>query len=133
MNMIQQESWNDKNKTGSFSGNAKNPEKTISLKFNAFECGGLIYAIDSLGEFSAFHTFEKDKTQITFKPWQKAAATDEKAAIMAFGFSVTKNTDQKFKISIEMGEAVVLREYLRRALQKHFQIDEQKKENSNSQ
>ena len=36
---IKQHSWNSKTRTGSFSENAKNPEKSISIKLNEIEVG----------------------------------------------------------------------------------------------
>ena len=68
---IQQSSWNENTKTGSFSDNAKNPEKTLNIKLNENEIGGLLYAIRVYTEFSAFHTFDENKTQISFKPYTK--------------------------------------------------------------
>ena len=39
---IQQYSWDDKKKSGNFSGNKDDPEKNINLKFSEFEIGGII-------------------------------------------------------------------------------------------
>ena len=41
---IKQHSWNDKTRTGSFSENAKDPDKSISIKLNEIEVGGFIHA-----------------------------------------------------------------------------------------
>ena len=62
VNGIQQHSWNDATKNGSFSENAKNPEKIIAFKLNEFELGGLINAIENRVEYKAFHTFDDNKT-----------------------------------------------------------------------
>lgn len=104
---IQQSSWNENTKTGSFSDNAKNPEKTLNIKLNENEIGGLLYAIRQYKEFSAYHTFEENKTQISFKPYQKKDGTD------AFSFSISRNGNQKFGIGIELGEAEALSEFLK--------------------
>jgi hypothetical protein len=104
---IQQSSWNENTKTGSFSDNAKNPEKTLNIKLNENEIGGLLYAIRQYKEFSAYHTFEDNKTQISFKPYQKKDGTD------AFSFSISRNGNQKFGIGIELGEAEALSEFLK--------------------
>lgn len=104
---IQQSSWNENTKTGSFSDNAKNPEKNINIKLNENEIGGLIYAIRIYTEFSAFHTFDENKTQISFKPYTKQNGTK------AFSFSISRNGNQKFGIGIELGEAEALSEFLK--------------------
>jgi hypothetical protein len=106
---IQQASWNENTKTGSFSENAKNPEKTLNIKLNENEIGGLLYAIRQYTDFSAFHTFDENKTQISFKPYTK----NNEAKTKAFSFSVSRNGNQKFGIGIELGEAEALSEFLK--------------------
>ena len=107
---IQQFSWNEKTKNGSFSENSKNPEKSISLKLNEFELGGFIYAIERYTEFSAFHTYEENKTAISFKPYTK------KNGQKAFSFSITRNSANKFGIGVEMSEAYSLCQFFKFAL-----------------
>jgi hypothetical protein len=114
MTAIQQFSWNEKTKNGSFSENFKNPEKSISLKFNENELGGFIYAVEQYVEFSAFHTYEENKTAISFKPYTK------KNGQKAFSFSVTRNSANKFGIGLEMSEAYALVEFLKFALNKIY-------------
>jgi hypothetical protein len=104
---IQQASWNENTKTGSFSENAKNPEKTLNIKLNENEIGGLIYAIRTYSDFSAFHTYDENKTQISFKPYTKQNDTK------AFSFSVSRNGNQKFGVGIELSEAEALSEFLK--------------------
>ena len=111
---IQQASWNENTKTGSFSENVKNPEKNLNIKLNDNEMGGLLYAIRQYKEFSAFHTFEDNKTQISFKPYKKQNGTD------AFSFSISRNGNQKFGIGVEMGEAETLSEFLKFCLVQTF-------------
>ena len=57
MTAIQQHSWNQKTRSGSFSGNSKNPEKSLSVKFNESELGGFIYAIENYDKYNVFHSF----------------------------------------------------------------------------
>ena len=45
VNAIQQHSWNDKTKTGSFVQNREDPDKNISFKLNEFELGEMLSAI----------------------------------------------------------------------------------------
>lgn len=104
---IQQSSWNENTKTGSFSDNAKNPEKTLNIKLNENEIGGLLYAIRVYAEFSAFHTYDENKTQISFKPYTKQNGAK------AFSFTIARNGNQKFGIGIELGEAEALSEFLK--------------------
>jgi len=114
INAIMQHSWNEKTKNGSFAENAKNPEKTIIVKLNEFELGGFIYAIENYLEYSAFHTFEDNKTTISFKPYTKQNGTK------AFSLTVTKNSAAKFGIGMEMGEAYAVREFFNGMLGKTF-------------
>ena len=111
---IKQHSWNDKPRTGSFSENAKDPDKAISIKLNEIEVGGLIFAIEKYKEFSAFHSYEDNKTSISFKPYKKKDGAD------AFSFGVTRNSANKFGIGVEMSEAYGLREFLKFYLQELY-------------
>jgi len=111
---IKQFSWNAEKRTGSFSENSKNPEKSISLKINEIEAGGFINAIENYCEFSAFHSFQDNKTSISFKPYSKKDGTK------AFSFGVTRNSANKFGIGVEMSEAYGLREFLKFYLQELY-------------
>ena len=111
---IKQHSWNDKTRTGSFSENAKDPDKSISIKLNEIEVGGFIHAIEKYKEFSAFHSYEDNKTSISFKPYKKKDGTE------AFSFGVTRNSANKFGIGVEMSEAYGLREFLKFYLQELY-------------
>ena len=89
----------------SFSENSKNPEKSISLKINEIEAGGFINAIENYCDFSAVHSFQDNKTSISFKPYTKKDGTE------AFSFGVTRNSSNKFGIGVEMSEAYGLLEF----------------------
>ena len=65
---IKQFSWNNERRTGSFSENSKNPEKSISLKINEIEAGGFINAIENYCDFSAFHSFQDNLLSLTGSP-----------------------------------------------------------------
>ena len=90
------------------------PDKSVSIKLNEVEVGGFIYAIEKYTEFSAFHSFEDNKTQISFKPYKKKDGSD------AFSFGITRNSVNKFGIGVEMSEAYVLREFLTFYLQELY-------------
>ena len=102
---VKQYSWDASKRSGSFSGNAKDPEKSISIKLNEIEIGGLINAITNYREFSAFHSYEDNKTSISFTPYTKKDGTE------AFSFGVTRNSTNKFGIGVEMSEAYGLAEF----------------------
>lgn len=129
INAIQQHSWDEGKRTGSFSENAKNKEKSVSVKLNEFECGGLIHAIRTYSEFHAFHTFEDNQTTIALTTWTKK---DEKQT-KAYGLSITRNTTDKFKLPIETSEAEVIRVFLEECLVVKFHEDVQQKKDTNSQ
>ena len=111
---IKQASWDDQKKTGSFSANAKDPEKNIYIKLNEHEVGSLILSIEKYTEFKAFHSFKDDKTQISFKPYEKKNGGN------AFSFSIVKNGSLKFGLGIELGEARALVVLLEMFLTKFF-------------
>ena len=104
---IKQFSWNAESRTGSFSENSKDPDKSISLKLNEIEVGGLINSIENYCDFSAFHAFQDNKTSISFKPYTK------KDGNKAFSFGVIRNSANKFGIGVEISEAYGLLEFLR--------------------
>lgn len=111
---IKQFSWNNERRTGSFSENSKNPDKSISLKINEIEAGGFINAIENYCDFSAFHSFQDNKTSISFKPYTKKDGTK------AFSFGITRNSANKFGIGVEMSEAYGLLEFLKVFLQELY-------------
>jgi hypothetical protein len=111
---IKQASWNSQKKTGSFSANAKDPEKNIYFKFSENEVGGMLNAIENYTDFSAYHSYNDDKTQISFKPYTK------KNGQKAFSFSVIKNSTLKFGIGVELSEARTLKGMFDLFLFKYF-------------
>ncbi|MGA0317724.1 MAG: hypothetical protein ACO3LB_08575 [Flavobacteriaceae bacterium] len=111
---VRQFSWDDKKKTGSFSQNSKNPEASISIKLNEVEIGGLINAIENHTEFSAYHSYEDNKTQISFKLWERQGRPN------AFSFGIIRNSTNKFGIGVEMSEAYCLLEFFKFSLQELY-------------
>lgn len=111
---IKQASWDKTKRVGSFSANAKNPEKNIFVKFSISEAGGILDTIETGRPFKAFHSFGEDKTQIAFSTYRKKDETE------AFSLSVTKNGSLKFGIGIERGEARALKGLLELYLLKSF-------------
>ena len=111
---IKQSTCDSKKKTRAFSGNAKDPEKNIYFKLNENEVGGILYAIENYAEFSAYHTYNDDKTQISFKPYTK------KNGDKAFSLSVVKNSTLKFGMGVELGEARTIKGLFDLFLFKYF-------------
>lgn len=111
---IKQASWDSQKKTGSFSANAKDPEKNIYFKLGENEVGGMLNAIENYTEFSAYHSYNDDKTQISFKPYTK------KNGQKAFSFSVVKNSTLKFGMGVELSEARTLKGLFDLFLFKYF-------------
>lgn len=128
---IAQHSWDEKKKLGSFTANKDNPEKNINLKFNEFECGSIIDAIERRYEYSTFHKFEDNKTTIKFSPWDKKVKSskfnpatksyeDFEYISPCFGLSITKNGNNTFKIPLEPGEALCVKEYIKNIILKIY-------------
>ena len=120
LNAIAQHSWDAKKRVGSFSGNKDNPDKNLSIKFNEFEVGSIISAINNRFEWNTYHAFEENKTQIKLAPWDKQVKItkinqqtkkpyDETQTLPAFGIVVTRNGNQTFRIALEPGEAECLK------------------------
>lgn len=113
MSLVKQKSWNAETKQGSFYSN-KDEGQSSRVKFNETEIGGLIHAIRTYGKFSAFHSFDDDKTQISFGPYSKKDGSE------AFTLTVTKN-GLKIGLGIEKSEAEVLRVFFESALTEMFE------------
>ena len=114
---IKQASWDQNKRSGSFSANAKDPEKNIYCKINENEAGAILNSIEKYVEFSAFHTFNDDKTTISLKPYKKNNGVD------AWSFGVIKNSTLKFGIGIEIGEARTLKTLLELYLTRLFSYE----------
>jgi hypothetical protein len=109
VNMIAQHSWNDQKKTGSFSESRNDPSKNASLKFNEFELGEIINAIQQKTGYFTFHNSESNKTSIKFAPFEKVKGQGDNAVkYTAFGLSITRNGSDSFKIPLEPGECIRL-------------------------
>ena len=120
INAIAQHSWDSSKRIGSFSGSKADPTKNISIKFNEFECGAIISAINERYEWNTYHAFEDNKTQIRLTPWDKKVTSTKinqktkesyevTTTLPAFGLSITRNGNQTFKIPLEPGEAQCLK------------------------
>lgn len=118
--LIKQSSWNDAKRIGSFAENQNNPAKSVKIKFSLTEAAGILDAIERGTEFSAYHTSEKQTTQIKFSPYIK----DEKH--VGFSYMVSKTdkqnseNKQSYVIGFYFNEARLLRQFLSYALDSVF-------------
>ena len=125
VSMIQQHSWNDKTKSGSFKENAKNPEKSGTIKLSANEAGEILSSFKTRIPFVAFHRNNEDTTIIKFTPWDKKRKImgkdgDEWHETPAFGITVSRNSSQVYKLPLEAGETEVLSELLKKYILNSF-------------
>lgn len=123
VNAIQQSSWDNNKKTGSFSENKSDPDKNIFVKFNEFEIGSMISSFNTRIEYSTLHAYEENKTQIKLTPWDKdekissydyktKSFVEQKVKVPAFGINITRNGNQTFRIPLTPGEVEVLKNFL---------------------
>ena len=125
---ILQHSWDSNKKQGSFKGNLDNPDKNITVKFSEYEVGHIIHAMRTRSTYTTFHSYESDKTNIKFMPWDKKAKKSVKGAdgkwedqwieVPAFSVSFVRNGNQNFVIGLEPGETETVIEFLRFYLKK---------------
>jgi hypothetical protein len=118
--LIKQSSWNESTKTGSFSDNKDNPQKSARIKFSTTEVAGLLETLDKNTEFSAYHSSEQQITKIKFSPYIK----DNKQ--VGFSYSVQKESKdnienkQSYLIGFYFNEARLLKEFLQYSLTSIF-------------
>jgi hypothetical protein len=115
VSMIQQHSWDNEKKNGSFKENAKNPDKSATIMLSYNEAGEFLSSFKSRVPFVAFHKKNDETTIIKLTPWDKKRKIvnqdgEEWVETPAWGISVTKNSSQIFKLPIEAGESEVLSE-----------------------
>ena len=117
VSFVKQAGWSDETKKGSFSENAKNPEKTAALKLNQTEAASIIRAVRQSAKFSTVHAYQGSTTSIMFGPYQKKNGDN------AFSFSIKKG-EQSFLIGFELGEAELVAQYMENYLRKSFEVSE---------
>ena len=119
--LIKQSSWNEAKKIGSFSDNQNNPNKSVKIKFSLAEAAGILDAIEKNGEFSAYHTSEKQTTKIKLCPYIR----DEKQ--VGYSYSVNKEdkqnseNKQSYLIGFYFNEVRLLKQFISYALDATFE------------
>lgn len=146
LSAIAQYSWDDSKKTGSFAGNAKNPEKTINVKINEIEAGDFISCFSHRYEHTAFHAYDGNTTTIKVSPWDKSVKVskydpsskgfkDENITVPAFGLTLSKGKGNSLKIALDPGEVENIKAFLSIFIKQsiEFKIEASKKYSQNSQ
>jgi hypothetical protein len=120
---ILQSNWDSKKKQGSFKENLDNPDKNITVKFSEYEVGHIIHAMRTRCTYTTYHSYESDRTNIKFMPWEKKAKksiknedgewVDQWVQVPAFSVSFTRNGNQNFVIGLEPGETETVVEFLK--------------------
>jgi len=133
---IAQYSWNEDKKTGSFSGNSKNPEKTINVKITPFEAGEFISAFNDRRDYNTFHSYGGSNTTIKFSPWDKNSKIskynpssksfeDQPIVLPCFGVTLSKGKSNSIKIALEPGEVEVIKILLQNFLSSYVSFKSQ--------
>jgi hypothetical protein len=92
-----------------------------------------VSAVRNRFEWSTYHAFEENKTQIKLSPWDKKVKVsklnsstkeyyEENITVPAFGLSVVRNGNQTFKIPLEPGEVECLRVLCETVISKNCEI-----------
>tara|TARA_R110001583_G_scaffold86596_1_gene226183 strand:- start:4725 stop:5213 length:489 start_codon:yes stop_codon:yes gene_type:complete len=132
VNAIQQHSWDNNKKIGSFSENRNNPDKNLTIKLNEVECGEFISAFENRLDYSSYHNFDDNKTSIKVSPWDKKRKVsfknpetqkyeDKFVTVPAFGLSLIRNGNQVYKIPLDPGEVTMLKVFLTLSLTKLYE------------
>lgn len=108
---VNQFSW-DESKPGqnkaSFKENARNPDKSISVKVNPTELGGIIFALDNWEPWETVHKYEKNgqnfTTSIKIGVWNRP----DNPKGNAMSLSITQG-EKKFGVALEKGELKVVK------------------------
>jgi len=128
VSMIQQYSWNESTKNGSFKENSKNPEKSATIMLNETEAGEFLSSFKVRIPYIAFHKKNDSTTIIKLNPWDKTRKIKEQEGdstykTPAWGLSVNKNSSQSFRLPIEGGEAEALSELLKAYIAQVFEFN----------
>jgi len=111
INAVNQFSYNENSTSpnkASFKGNSKNPEKSISIKVNATELGGMVAALKSFGTWDTVHSYQKDGDKITTSIKMGVWKRENNPKGDAMSLSVSSGS-KKFGIALEKGEIEVVR------------------------
>lgn len=113
--IIKQDSWSQKTRTGSFSKSMKDPSKKTSVMFNMTEVAGLVNTLKRRNEqFSVFHKTAAGSSQISLS-FRAEEQNGEKKSPAGFFLSIKKG-EQVTRFSLTVSEGEQLRSLLESAL-----------------
>lgn len=127
--IVKQLTWDDKTETATFYDKEKKEKgPNVKIQLDRDEIGGLIYSLLTKGEFKAYHESETQTTQIEFKQYQKynKQTREYEGPFLGWGLTVSRKSKEdngkaeSHKLPFTYGEAMVLLEYFRFALEKIF-------------
>lgn len=119
--LIKQSSWDESKKIGSFSQNQNNPSKSVKIKFSLTEVAGILDALDRGVEFSAYHTSDKQSTQIKLSPYIKDGKQVGYSYIVNKSDKQNSENKQSYLIGFYFNEARLLKEFLKYSLTSIFE------------
>jgi hypothetical protein len=119
--LIKQSSWNEAKKIGSFSENQNNPNKSVKIKFSLTEAAGILDALERQAEFSAYHTSEKQSTQIKFSPYVKDGKHVGYSYIVNKTDKQNSENKQSYLIGFYFNEARLIKEFISYSLNSVFE------------
>lgn len=125
ISLVQQFSWNDSSKKGSFKENAKNPNKSLNIKMTLNEAGEFISSFRTGVPFANVHSSQSgEKTTFSLIPWKKSrkiftSKGEETHESTAFVFGAKKDGNS-FRLAIEAGESelisIICSEFIKQSL-----------------
>jgi len=119
--LIKQHSWNEVKKIGSFSENQNNPNKSVKIKFSLTEAAGILDSLERNTEFSAYHTSEKQSTQIKFSPYIREGTQVGYSYMISKTDKQNSENKQSYLIGFYFNEARLLKKFLSYALDSVFE------------
>lgn len=125
LNMIQQASWNDSSKTGSFSANVGNADKSCAVMFNLTECGEMLSAFNNRTPKNFYHKTESRVVSITLSPWDKTGKIrtkdgEQEYPVYAFGLKVTIDGTKSFSLPLEPGEIENIKALITQGMMRNY-------------
>lgn len=113
--------WNEVKKIGSFSENQNNPNKSVKIKFSLTEAAGILDSLERNTEFSAYHTSEKQSTQIKFSPYIREGTQVGYSYMISKTDKQNSENKQSYLIGFYFNEARLLKQFLSYALDSVFE------------
>lgn len=118
ISIIKQASWDDQTKRGSFTENAKNPDKNKTVKLNITEAAAIIRVIsEESNKWTTVHKTSTAITSLTFSPYIKDGTK------LGYGFSISEKDKNSFMLSLTSDEGKVLEIFLTKYITDSFLME----------